>query len=99
MTRWRTGTKNPHCIYLDDEPVGFIMNPELARRMVERLECFPTIQTPPLEPFGISLTTDDAAIFFGIERIDGSLIGPPCDGRGESCIGCPDCNGRGNLNW
>lgn len=74
MTRWRTGTKNPHCIYLDDEPVGFVMNPELAKRMVERLECFPTIQTPPLEPFGVSLKPDDAAIFFGIERIDGSLI-------------------------
>jgi len=46
MTRWRTGTKNPHNIYLDDEPVGFIMDAELAQAIVERLECFPTVEVP-----------------------------------------------------
>jgi hypothetical protein len=43
MTRWRTGTKNPHNIYLDDKPVGFILDEELAKLVVERLECFPTV--------------------------------------------------------
>jgi hypothetical protein len=46
-SRWRTGTKNPHTIYLDDEPVGFILDPALAKRIVERLECFPIVETKP----------------------------------------------------
>lgn len=24
---WRTGTKNPHTLYEDDEPVGFVIDP------------------------------------------------------------------------
>lgn len=23
----------------------------------------------------------------------------PCDGRGDSCIGCADCNGRGSSKY
>lgn len=43
MTRWRTGTKNPHTLYLDDKPAGFFLEPALAQLVVERLNCFPCI--------------------------------------------------------
>jgi len=32
---WRTGTKNPHTIYLGDTPVGFCIRPEDATKLVE----------------------------------------------------------------
>lgn len=47
MTRWRTGTKNPHTLYLDDKPAGFFLEPELAKLVVERLNCFPCIALAP----------------------------------------------------
>jgi hypothetical protein len=38
---WRTGTKNPHTLYLDEGdvslPQGFIMNPGAARAIVEAM--------------------------------------------------------------
>lgn len=35
MPHWRTGTKNPHTLYVDDEPAGFVLDPELAKFLVK----------------------------------------------------------------
>ncbi len=46
MSRWRTGTRNPHTLYLDDKPAGFFLEPALAQLVVERLNCFPCVEMP-----------------------------------------------------
>ncbi len=33
--RWRTGTRNPHTIYCDNQPAGFVLKPEHAAYLVE----------------------------------------------------------------
>jgi hypothetical protein len=39
---WRTGTKNPHALYYDmggvSVPHGFIMHPDVARRIVDAMD-------------------------------------------------------------
>ena len=56
MKRWRTGTKNPHTLYHDDQPAGFILDPALAKLIAERLDCFPAVALPMLKP--LALTED-----------------------------------------
>lgn len=36
--RWRTGTKNPHTLYRDDEPAGFLLRPEHAAELLRAPE-------------------------------------------------------------
>jgi hypothetical protein len=38
--RWRTGTKNPHTLYVDEKPAGFIQDPENAKLLVEATNLF-----------------------------------------------------------
>lgn len=33
-SHWRTGTKNPHTLYRDDEPAGFLLKPEHAKELI-----------------------------------------------------------------
>jgi hypothetical protein len=49
---WRTGTKNPHTLYLDEGdvslPQGFIMNPGAARAIVEAMNAAETVVDDPV---------------------------------------------------
>jgi hypothetical protein len=48
---WRTGTKNPHTLYLDSGgvslPQGFIMNPGAARAIVAAMNGKPPVTAGP----------------------------------------------------
>lgn len=49
---WRTGTKNPHTLYLDEGgvslPQGFIMNPGAARAIVEAMNAAEPVVDDPV---------------------------------------------------
>lgn len=65
---WRVGSKNPHTLYLGDQPIGFVLDPELALRMVERLECFPAITAQPATAAG---PAPDGSLLMPAQRWDG----------------------------
>lgn len=48
MTHWRTGKRNPHTLYRDDEPAGFFLRPEDARAAAHALNASETARDLPV---------------------------------------------------